>query len=446
MPFHRKFPRLLARWQAAAAALALTVAGTATAAAASSASPGQAPAAVSPVVQPAANQEQLGAEPACAQAQPGYMSCQAMVDTSLHWTGHAWIIGTTPSAAPSSAPPAISSPGAALAPYMAADLQSAYRLPSSLLGSRQLIAIVDAYDDPDAASDLAAYRAANKLPACDAAFPCFEKVNQEGQQGNYPATDAGWAEEESLDVDMASAICPNCKIILVEANDNTTADLGAAENEAAKLGANAISNSYAGGEYYNDLSDLGSDWDHPGIAITAAAGDDGFGAQIPAALSTVIAVGGTSLYRDDSARGWAETAWQETGSGCSINVPKPSWQHDPLCSHRTVADVSAIADPATPVAIYDTYGEAGWVAVGGTSVATPLIAGVYALAGNTGSITPGAYLYAHQGDLFDVTYHARVSNPALQSNGNCGGSYLCTASNGYDGPTGLGTPDGIGGF
>jgi subtilase family serine protease len=329
---------------------------------------------------------------------------------------------------------------------MAADLQSAYQLPSALLGSRQTIAIVDAYDDPNAASDLAAYRAANHLPTCDATFPCFEKVNQEGQQGSYPAPDAGWAVEESLDVDMASAICPNCKIILVEGNDNTIPSLGAAENEAAALGANVISNSYGAAEYDGELSDLGSDYDHPGIAITASSGDTGFGAQVPAALSTVIAVGGTSLYRDDSSRGWAETAWQYAGSGCSINVPKPAWQHDPLCSHRTVADVSAVADPATPVAIYDSYGTPGWVAVGGTSVASPLIAGVYALAGNTGSITPGAYLYAHQGDLSDVTYHADLSNPAPQSNGDCGGSYLCTAATGYDGPTGLGTPHGIGAF
>lgn len=327
-----------------------------------------------------------------------------------------------------------------LSPYQAADLQSAYKLPSALLGERQTIAIVDAYDDPNAESDLAVYRAANNLPACTTANGCFEKVNQDGQQGDYPSSGAGtgWPLEESLDLDMASAICPNCSIILVEANSTANSDLFAAEDEAAALGASVISNSWGEDEYDGEAADCAY-FDHPGIPVTVATGDSGFGAGFPAVCADVTAVGGTTLYRGDSKRGWGETAWSDSGSGCSAYIAKPAWQHDSLCGKRTIADVSAVADPDTPVAVYDTYnGVGGWVAVGGTSAAAPLIAGVYALAGNTASIGTGAtHMYANHGDLFDVT---------SGSNGICGGSYLCTAVKGYDGPTGWGTPDGIGAF
>jgi subtilase family serine protease len=235
---------------------------------------------------------------------------------------------------------------------------------------------------------------------------------------------------------MASAACPTCHILLVEADNNTTASLGAAEDKAAALGANVISNSWGAPEYNTELA-YASHFRHPGIAITAASGDWGFGVFVPAVYSTVTAVGGTTLYRSATPRGWAETAWQGGGSGCSAYVAKPSWQKDRLCGKRTVADVAAVADPNTPVAVYDTYSYGGWVYVGGTSVASPLVAGVYALAGNTAAITPGGYLYAHHRSLFDVT---------SGSNGDCGGSYLCTAVKGYDGPTGWGTPDGTGAF
>jgi subtilase family serine protease len=331
-----------------------------------------------------------------------------------------------------------------LAPYLAGDLQSAYQLPSALLGERQTIAIVDAYDDPNAETDLAAYRSANDLPACTTANGCFEKVNQEGQPGSYPRANASWAVEESLDLDMASAICPNCKITLVEANDadQTGSNLETAENEAAALGANVISNSWGSSEYNGEAADCTTYFSHPGVAITVASGDSGFGAEYPATCAGVTAVGGTTLYQDTSQRGWGETAWSDTGSGCSAYIPKPAWQHDALCGMRTDNDTAAVADPATPVAFYDTYGEGGWVAVGGTSVASPLIAGVYALAGNTATIGPGAsWIYAHHRDLYDVTSGSNVG-PGF----SCGGSYLCTAKKGYDGPTGWGTPHGIGAF
>ncbi|HUX32961.1 MAG TPA: S8 family serine peptidase, partial [Gemmatimonadaceae bacterium] len=244
--------------------------------------------------------------------------------------------------------------------------------------------------------------------------------------------------EISLDLDMASAICPNCKILLVEASSSSFANLAAAEDEAAKLGATVISNSYGGSEYSSEVSDQ-SHFNHPGIAITVSSGDGGYGVEFPAASQYVTAVGGTTLTRDGSARGFSETVWSGAGSGCSAYITKPSWQTDAGCSHRTVADVAAVADPNTGVSVYDTYRlhPGGWLVFGGTSVAAPLIGGVYALAGNAGSITYGSTSYSALTSVFDVL---------SGSNGSCGGSYLCTGTMGYDGPTGNGTPNGTGAF
>jgi hypothetical protein len=389
----------------------------------------------------------LGTRPACGPPAPGFAECLALVDSSVHWHGTAWATGPAPAPRPRTSPPAATATAAAPAPYMATDLQAAYKLPSKLLGGRQTIAIVDAYDDPNAAADLAVYRKANHLPACSAAFRCFEKVNSSGRQSHYPAASRGWAAEESLDADITSAICPNCKIILVEANDNSFSSLSAAEDEAAKLGAHVISDSWGTPEFSGETA-ASRYFTHPGVTIVAAAGDNGFGVSVPAAYATVIAAGGTALYPDATRRGWSETTWSGTGvsgtaSGCSVQIAKPPWQHDPLCGRRTVADVAAVADPATPVAIYDTYHYPGWLAAGGTSVASPIIAGAYALAGNNASISPGAWLYAHHRAVFDVTSGFEGTAGA---DGDCGGSYLCTPRPGYDGPTGWGTPHGIGAF
>ncbi len=323
--------------------------------------------------------------------------------------------------------------------YNPADLQSAYKLPSSTAGSGQTVAIVDAYDDPNAESDLGVYRSQFGLPPCTTANGCFKKVDQNGGT-NYPRANGGWAQEISLDLDMVSAVCPNCHIILVEARTNSLTNLGTAVNEAAKLGANAISNSYGGGEFSSETSYDTSYYQHPGIVVTASAGDSGYGVEYPAASQYVTAVGGTTLTKASNTRGWSETVWSGTGSGCSAYEPKPSWQTDTGCSHRTVGDVAADADPNTGVSVYDSYkyqGLSGWLVFGGTSVASPIIASVYALAGNSSSVTYGSYPYSHTSSLFDVT---------SGSNGSCGGSYLCTGEVGYDGPTGNGTPDGTGGF
>ena len=311
------------------------------------------------------------------------------------------------------------------------------------------MAVVDAYDDPNAEADLQTYRAQYGLPVCDTANGCFEKVNQQGRQGSYPPPNAGWATEESLDVDMISAICPNCHILLVEANDNTIANLGAAVNEAVALGAKYISNSYGASEYPSETSD-DQYYNHPGVVITASAGDNGYGNNYPSSSQYVTAVGGTTLTRDSSVpRGWNETVWGSssggggTGSGCSVYEPKPAWQRDTGCANRTSADVSADANPATGVAIYDTYqasicASPGWCEVGGTSASSPIVASTYALAAAPQSGTyPSSYPYLQTSGLNDITSGA---------NGTCTPAYLCTAGTRYDGPTGLGTPDGVAAF
>ena len=320
--------------------------------------------------------------------------------------------------------------------YAPADLRAAYRLPSTSAGAGQTVAIVDAYDDPNAEADLGVYRSQFGLPACTTANGCFRKVDQNGGT-SYPSGDTGWAEEISLDLDMVSAVCPNCRILLVEASSNFLTDLGSAVNGAATLGASEISNSYGGGESSSDTSFDSQYYNHPGVAITASSGDNGFGVEYPAASRYVTAVGGTTLTRAATSRGFTETAWSGAGSGCSRYDAKPSWQHDTGCSHRTVADVSADADPNTGVAVYDTDGVGGWLVFGGTSVASPIIASVYALAGNAASVTYGGYPYSHATQLFDIT---------SGRNGRCKPAYLCTALAGYDGPTGLGTPNGVTGF
>ncbi|MBV9486607.1 MAG: hypothetical protein JO246_11165 [Frankiaceae bacterium] len=348
--------------------------------------------------------------------------------------------------------------------YGPADLASAYNLPTTN-GAGQTVAIVDAYNDPTAEADLGVYRAQYGLPACTTANGCFRKVNQNGAASPLPATDTGWAQEESLDIDMVSAVCPNCHILLVEANSNSLADLAASVNTAAAMGATEISNSYGGSESSSETSSNAA-YNHPGIAITASAGDSGYGVEFPAAVPTLTAVGGTSLTRASNARGWTESVWGSssgggilggvgassgTGSGCSAYEPKPSYQRDSGCAKRTVADVSAVADPATGVAVYDSTpdstGNAGWLVFGGTSVSAPIIASVYALAGGvTASVSGASLAYSHAGSLFDVTTGANGSCSGGLLGGGSAKKYLCTAQAGYDGPTGLGTPNGVGAF
>jgi predicted secreted Zn-dependent protease len=318
------------------------------------------------------------------------------------------------------------------------------------------VAIVDAYDLPTAEKDLAAYRSNFGLPPCTTANGCFRKVNQRGGT-SYPVTAVGkgWDSEIALDIDMVSAACPNCNILLVEADSANFSDLGPAVNTAVALGAIAVSNSYGGPEWSGESSSDRLYYNHPGVAITAAAGDCGYNCsgvfrgttspnvEYPAASPYVIAVGGTSLTRDGSARGWTESAWGDSyggaGSGCSLYEPKPSWQHDTGCANRTQADVSAVADPAPGVWIY--VNGRWYSGYGGTSAASPIIAATFALAGRPAAGSyPASYLYGNPGALNDVI---GGNNVTFYS---CTANYLCNGVVGYDGPTGLGTPNGIGAF
>jgi subtilase family serine protease len=320
--------------------------------------------------------------------------------------------------------------------YGPSDLRSAYGVTTSGSASTT-IAIVDAYGYPTAEADLGVYRSAYGLPACTTANGCFAKVNERGQQANYPRQNVGWDQEQALDVDMASAMCPNCKIILVEATSASYIDLATAENLAASLGAHVISNSYGGGEM--GTTGVEPAYNHPGVAITVSTGDSGYGAQFPATSPHVIAVGGTSLTRAANTRGWAETAWSGGGSGCSSVYAKPIWQHDPLCTTRMEADISAVGDPYTGVAAYAPVNSrsSAWLVFGGTSVGAPLIGGIFANNGGAVVLGTNPYAYAGGGALNDVTGGG---------NGNCGGTYFCAAGPGYDGPTGLGTPQGTTAF
>jgi len=264
-------------------------------------------------------------------------------------------------------------------------------------------------------------------------------VNQTGGS-NYPRKDAGWSLEIALDVETVHAICPNCKILLVEATTTSFANLIAAEDYAAAH-AQIVSNSWGGSEFSSETtSAYDGHFDHPGIPITFSSGDNGYGVEYPAASRFVNAVGGTTLTLNANNTRKTETVWNGAGSGCSAYEPKPTWQTDSGCVRRTVADISADADPNTGAAVYDSVryqGRSGWFQVGGTSLASPLIAAVYALAGNGANTIDGSYPYSHKSGLFDVT---------SGSNGSCGGSYLCTGKVGYDGPSGLGTPMGTTAF
>jgi hypothetical protein len=328
--------------------------------------------------------------------------------------------------------------------YGPADLASAYRLPAGA-GAGTTVAIVDAYDDPNAEADLAAYRAANGLPPCTTANGCFRKVNEHGEAGPLPMPDPGWGLEISLDLDAVSATCPSCKILLVEADTPSIYDLAPGVNAAVALGADAVSNSYGSRGEFSGEQLFEPFYKHTGVAITVSSGDYGYGngliltggVSYPGSSEFVTSVGGTTLVRDGSARGWTETAWAGSTSGCSAYIHKPGWQKDDLCGKRTVADVAAVADPKTGLAVYDTFGYEGWLQVGGTSLSSPIVASIYAMAGNTDDLRYGVGLYRAGAGLFDVVGG---------SSGECGGTYLCTGLPGYDAPTGLGTPDGLTAF
>jgi subtilase family serine protease len=388
----------------------------------------------------------------CAAPRPGTARCYARVVTAA---------GLRPAlaAAPNAVPPG----------YGPTQFHRAYALPKlTPLGTktarkRQTIAIVDAFDDPKVFADLTRFDATFRLPV----FPrctkkvtsaCFQVMNQSGGTG-LPASGvpSHWELETSLDVQVAHEICENCKILLVEARSASFADLAAAVDTAVAKGANVVSNSYGAYTYGSGSGGpTSAAYDHRGHAIVVAAGDSGFGVSFPADLNTVVAVGGTRLQLTSGGAYAGESVWNSgprmgTGSGCDDAAPARSWQLGLTtwsatgCGGlRAMNDVSADADPATGAAVYDSAGGYGWIEVGGTSLAAPLIAGVYGLAANSGTASyPASLAYAHAASLHDV-----VSGDDLPGRNNlaCALAAQCTAGVGYDLPTGLGTPHGLAGF
>ncbi|MGZ4198441.1 MAG: PKD domain-containing protein, partial [Solirubrobacteraceae bacterium] len=398
---------------------------------------------------------QVTTQDICGVAKPGYARCaaQAVVLRRNHalvrpHARHQATLGrvrqaftpgfVTPAAAPGTAP------GASTPAY----LQQAYDLTylSQTQGATDTIAIVDAYNNPNAESDLATYRSTFGLPACSTANGCFRKVNQTGGSTPPPTHDASWAEEESLDLDAVSALCPKCHILLVEAKTASVGDLDTAQIEAASLGANQISDSWT---FAVSGGILGGTYVFPGISTVAATGDTGYlgnnSDNFPAAFSSVTAAGGTSLAAagGGNPRGFSEGAWSLSGnmggsSGCDLNVVKPSYQTDTGCFQRAsgrtwgraYADLSADADPATGLTIFDSE-KGDWELIGGTSLSAPLIAAYYAITGVNSTTPQWAY-----------SASTLLNDPISGSSGTCSIHYLCNAGPGYDGPTGVGSISG----
>jgi PKD repeat protein len=383
-------------------------------------------------------------------------------------------------------------------------------------GSGQTVAIVDAYDDPKIEADLATFDSQYGLGECSKANGCFRKVNQEGSESTkaLPVKDKnGWSQEISLDVDTVRAVCQECKILLVEAQNEYFSNLAKGVDEAVALGATEVSNSYGGPEQEMGVEERAA-YEHPGVAITAATGDDGYDdwnyllrelappgmPNAPASLPSVVSVGGTSLYLNESGGRAGETVWNDdgladalelpagyvAGGGCSTLFAAQPWQLDApgfstagCAGKRLAADVAADADPLTGFDIFDNYNycgtaleckpveeqiaeHGGWQTFGGTSLSAPMIASLYALAGGASGLRdPALALYGHLGlggSLNDVTEGGNgfcggepapvcgQPNREFQATIDCEGATACNAAPGFDGPTGVGTPNGLQAF
>ena len=385
-----------------------------------------------------------------------------------------------------------------------ADLASAYGYIPAAGGSGQTVAVVDAYDDPAIEADLATFDGEYGLPACTAADGCLEKVGQTGRTTALPPVDTrGWSVEITLDVETVHAVCQGCRILLVEAESESLADLADATNEAVSLGATEVSNSYGGLETEFGAAEQAA-YDHPGVVVAAAAGDSGYLnwdrlletleapglPDAPASLPTVVAVGGTSLKLTTRGTRASESVWNDsgrpsrsaefkqfsaTGGGCSTLFTAPAWQQSVAgwassgCGTRRLDnDVAADADPYTGFDIYDSYVydaefKPGWLTVGGTSLSSPLISALYALAGGAHGVSyPAQTVYGHLGQssaLYDVRRggdgycdgeEARSCGEPeaneLLGDIDCLGTTACDAAAGFDGPSGVGAPKGLAAF
>ncbi len=312
-----------------------------------------------------------------------------------------------------------------------AQLAQQYNYNPASGGSNQTVAVVVAFDDSTyLENDLNVYRSTFGMSPCTVASGCLTFVNQYPKLA-IPDVFGLWPIEADVDVEMVSAVCPNCKILVAQALDRHIKSMSATNDVAVANGATEVSNSWSIPESSGALG-YAAHFAHPGIPITAGAGDGGFGVGFPADVASVIAVGGTTL----NIATHQESVWPLTGSGCSALVAKPAFQTDAGCPNRTANDVAVVADPTTGVAVYSTTA-GGWVVMGGTSLGPPIIAAMYALQGNAGQIDDATSLYKNAGSFNKIL---------TGSNGTCSPSYLCTAGGVYSGPTGVGSPNGTAGF
>ncbi len=417
--------------------------------------------AASPVARASLSHSAYRAQRACAAPPPGSAACLGVRLVTVGLTEADLKADARRQAAEAAAgSPAVANKNPIAGGLTPELLHAAYALPNATFPSaQQTIAVVDAFNDPTAEADLGVYDRQFGLPECTTANGCFRKLNQEGRASPLPQREGGWATEISLDVQMAHAICQSCHVMLVEADNESFANLGAAVDAAVSAGATEVSNSYGGAEQSGYAADDGP-YNHPGVVITVSAGDCGYfneacggaeAANFPASSPDVVAVGGTTLT--ESGETWTSTVWEGGGSGCSVVFGAPAWQREvagfsaTACgSGRAVADVAAVGNPYTGVEVYDSTANpggypTGWGVWGGTSVASPVIAAEFALGGGAHGVAyPAATLYSHIGEgsaLYDV-----VSG----SNGSCTEASSCRARRGYDGPTGVGSPIGLSAF
>ena len=441
---------------------------------------------------------------ACPAPAPGHARCFALVRKSVKppAPGATTPRGVQPYLVGGGA--ALAGPAGGLTPEA---LASAYGYSPTATGTGQTVGIVDAFDDPAIESDLEKFDAQYGLPACTTANGCFKKVGQTGSTSSLPAADKeGWSVEIALDVETVHAACPKCKILLVEANNASFANLAASVNEAVLLGATVVSNSYGGAESGPGSSERGA-YSHPGVPIVASTGDDGYYGwdwvnegfagdempSFPASLASTVAVGGTTLQLNPDGTRARESVWNNngpgdqeglaseerenaTGGGCSKLFVAQPWQRavanfaaSGCANKRLDADISAVGDPFTGFDIYNTYKcgtacaglDEGWLTIGGTSLSAPFISSLYALAGGgNGMSNPALTLYGHAGDgslRFDVTEGGNgfcggestaecgKPNPVF-GEVDCEGTTACNAVPGFDGPSGIGTPKGLGLF
>jgi len=319
--------------------------------------------------------------------------------------------------------------------YTPAQIRTAYGLTSlTNQGAGQTIALVDAYDNPDAESDLATFTAQYSLPSCTTANGCFKVIYAAGTK---PPANSGWAGESSLDIEWSYAVAPQAHIILVEASSSSNAALLQAVDVAVQNGATVVSMSYGGSEYSTEGND-DTHYNVPGVTFCASSGDSGHGAQNPASSPYIVAVGGTTLKLNTNNTWKSETAWNGSGGGTSKYEAEPSYQTGvQTTGKRGIPDVAWDANPSTGVAVYSKYGFGGWAEVGGTSVSSPSWAGVFAIANSSRKAASKSNLTLPQNLLYpdaEADYHDITSG----TNGTC--SSQCKAKVGYDYITGVGSP------